>query len=498
MKFLAITCLLASISHLTLVQCAEPATQSSNWPQFRGPNATGLGDGAKYPTHFGPGQNMKWVIELPGGASSPCIWGNRIFLTGFNKSNKSLETFCINRETGNIIWRQSAPAEKIEKVHATSSPANATPATDGERVYVYFASYGLVAYTFEGQVAWKKPIPLVQSNFGSGTSPVLVGGKLILIHDEMPSSYLLAVDSKNGDTIWQTPRGPSFTKYSTPTSTSSADGAQVFVVGGQRFVAYDIRDGKAVWWIDGIPPQVIGVPVVGPNAVFFSATGMFGEPENFVALPSFEEFAKKFDADKDGFVALTEIPKDFPIVDRRTSDGSGNTSLVRFLGGADRDGDKKLSAQEWDDFSKNSAKSVAAEKPAVYAVGLSGHGDVSRTQVKWKESREVPEVPSLLYHNERVYGVRNGGIIHCRNASSGKIVFSERLGALGGYYASPVAADSKIYCASDQGLIVVIAAGDEFKVLARNDLKERIVATPALVDGVIYTRTNGHLYAFAE
>jgi len=118
--------------------------------------------------------------------------------------------------------------------------------------------------------------------------------------------------------------------------------------------------------------------------------------------------------------------------------------------------------------------------------------------VAWKESKGVPEVPSPLYYQGRVYLVTDKAILSCRDAKSGKEIYRERLGGRGACYSSPVLGDGKIYIGTEGGVLVVFKPGDRFEVLARNDLKERIVATPALVDNKIYVRTDRHLYAFGQ
>ena len=104
-----------------------------------------------------------------------------------------------------------------------------------------------------------------------------------------------------------------------------------------------------------------------------------------------------------------------------------------------------------------------------------------------------------MYYRGRIYTFLNGGIVFCRDAKTGKLVYSGRLGALGYYYSSPVAADGKVYIASADGVVVVLDAGaDELKILATNKLDSGILATPAIVDGVIYLRTENRLYAFGN
>lgn len=134
----------------------------------------------------------------------------------------------------------------------------------------------------------------------------------------------------------------------------------------------------------------------------------------------------------------------------------------------------------------------------VMSVRLDGEGDVTKTHIGWRETKGVPEVPSPLCYDNRLYLVKNGGILSCRDAETGRLVYQQRLGAGGGYYASPIAGDGKVYTASDRGVITVIKAGDRFQVLARNDLDEPIMATPAIADGKLYVRTEQHLYAFGR
>lgn len=92
--------------------------------------------------------------------------------------------------------------------------------------------------------------------------------------------------------------------------------------------------------------------------------------------------------------------------------------------------------------------------------------------------------------------VKDGGIVSCLNPRTGKLLDRERLGPSGPYFLSPVAGDGKLYAAAMHGTLTVFAAGDAFKILARNDLQEPILATPAIAAGKLYVRTQGHLYAF--
>lgn len=133
------------------------------------------------------------------------------------------------------------------------------------------------------------------------------------------------------------------------------------------------------------------------------------------------------------------------------------------------------------------------------AIRPGGAGDITGTHVAWKQTRGLPYVPSPLCYRGRVYLVKSGGLVSCFEARTGRPFYQEeRLGALGDYYASPIAADGRIYAASQNGVVVVLDDGEALNVLARNDLGEGIMATPAIVEGRLYVRTLTHLWAFGR
>ena len=174
----------------------------ARWPQFHGPGGAGVAEGEdSSPVDFGPEKSLLWKTGLPAGHSSPVLWGERIFLTGFHPEEKRLETLCLDRANGRILWRRSVPTGSIEPVHKISSPAVSTPVTDGKAVFVYFGSYGLVAYDLEGRELWSKPLPMVQTfrQQGSGTSPIVAGDRLLLDVHLGEASYLLAVRTATGE-----------------------------------------------------------------------------------------------------------------------------------------------------------------------------------------------------------------------------------------------------------------------------------------------------------
>ena len=177
------------------------------WPQFRGHGGTGIADDQKPPTQIGPDKNVAWKVAVPPGMSSPVIVGDKLFLTAFEKGK--LVTLALSRTDGKELWRKEAAAKKIEAYHKTeSSPAASTPATDGERLVVYFGSSGLVCYDLYGNELWKYELPTAETNndFGTGSSPILADGKVILQRDQAKDSKLICLSLKDGSRVWEVKR----------------------------------------------------------------------------------------------------------------------------------------------------------------------------------------------------------------------------------------------------------------------------------------------------
>jgi outer membrane protein assembly factor BamB len=200
------------------------------WPQFRGPHSSGLGEG-RPPVHFGPDQNVLWKTALGPGLSSPIVWEGRIFLTEYDRANKQLVTVCVDRPTGKIRWRRSVAPAKIEAVHAISSPAAATPATDDERVYVYFGSYGLVCYDLDGKAMWERRLPVADNPYGASASPI-VAGEFVVLNHQGKDAYLLGVDRRSGRTVWKTDRSLFQYGWSTPVHWQHDAVDEIVVLGG--------------------------------------------------------------------------------------------------------------------------------------------------------------------------------------------------------------------------------------------------------------------------
>ncbi len=310
------------------------------WPQFRGPHSSGLGAG-KPPVQFGPGRNVRWKTAVGAGLSSPSVWDRRVFLTEIDRANKQLATVCIDRRTGKILWRRTVPAETFEKVHEISSPAGSTPAVDGERVYVYFGSYGLLAYDLNGNLKWERRLPVPENPYGAVASPIVAGEFLILNH-QGKESYLMAVHRRDGKTAWKTDRSQFQYGWSTPVHWRHDGIDEIVVLGGdfrpnQRLMAYNLADGAERWWVGGLPPCGKSTPVIGGGMLYFAAPDIILEP-----------------------VA------------------------------------EKRNPERAEQIYANNAARVTAVRPGTT-------GELSAANIAWSERRGVPGVPSPLYYNDRLY-----------------------------------------------------------------------------------------------
>jgi outer membrane protein assembly factor BamB len=468
------------------------------WPQFRGPTGAGISPSARPPISFGV-RDAVWATEVPPGHSSPCVWGNRIFLTTFAEGK--LECRAYDRAKGTQVWAKPVEVEQLEKTHPFSNPAAPTPAADGEHVVFYFGSYGLLAYSHEGRLLWDKklPAPVSRGNYGSGSSPVLYGDLVIQALDtDEGGSRLFAFRRATGEKAWETARPLFACGWSTPVVWTHGGKPEIVLLGSKKLVAYEPAEGKELWSAAGFPLETVPSPACDEERVYACSAGIGGRTN-----PKFEAFGLaellQFDANKDGKVQLSEVPESYRFVQRPELPEGHPGRVLPFparaiLEGMDKNKDGVVSQEEWD-------QAIAAfeqvDTPVLMAL-RPGSPDKSETNlVAWQLSRGIPETPSPLCYRGKVYLVRDGGLLQCLDSVSGTVLYQERLGVLGGYSASPVAADDRVYLASQSGTVTVVDARERsLKVLARNALGEKITATPALVEDKLYVRTEKHLFAF--
>ncbi|MCI0622280.1 MAG: PQQ-like beta-propeller repeat protein [Acidobacteria bacterium] len=459
---------------------AEEPVCWADWPGFRGPNASGVAETTGLPVEFGPKINVVWQTALPAGASSPVVTASRIFVTGAGE--RKLETICLDRLTGKILWRQAIAPMRSEALHQLNNPASPTPVTDGENVYAFFGDFGLVSYGPAGKERWRLPLGPFSNLHGMAASPILDGNQLYLVCDQDSDSYLLAIQKDSGKVLWKTARPEAVHGFATPSIFQPSQGpAQVIVPGSYQLTAYSVETGKPLWWVRGLTWQVKPTAVVNDDTIYVTGWAPGADAGERQNLPAFEEALKEGDRDRDGKLSPQEVPE------RLRHRGSWNA--------IDLGRDGFLDARDWNFYrARRSAQNVTmAIRP--------GHatGDLTETHVLWQIDRSVPVVSSPLLYLGVLYTIKDGGIFSALDPASGRIHRQARLpGAIDNYYASPVAADSKIFVVSETGKVSVVKAGKDWELLSLNNLNEPCYATPALAGSHIYLRTQTTLYCFGR
>ncbi len=446
------------------------------WTQFRGPNSTGAAPEAKVPHEFGPAKNLVWKADLPPGKSSPVFAGNRIFVTAHD--GEKLLTIAVDRKSGKELWRRDVIRSRTEKRNKLNDAAAATPVTDAKGVYSFFPDYGLVAYDVNGRERWKLPLDPMPSMQGVASSPIVHGDKLIMVSDQAESSYMMAVNTRNGETIWkQQRRAAPGGAYSSPVIYRTGKGEeQLITFSAYELIAYSPATGEKLWWVGGLPTQPKSTPMIADGVIYAYARSFFGD-----AVPLIRVFAAELevsDKNKDGKLQKEETPEG---------------PAKQYFGIVDRNKDGGIDATEWAVM-----KEAVEAKSAFVAVKPNGRGDLTQSAVLWRMERNMSDVPSPLVYKGVLYMVQNGGIFSTLDPATGKVSKQGRLtGALGDYYASPVAAGGVVLAANQTGQVSVIRAGSDWEVVSVNNLDDDLFATPAVVDDALFVRTGKALWCFA-
>jgi outer membrane protein assembly factor BamB len=453
------------------------------WPQFRGPAGSGVAEsGEKPPVEVGPDKNVRWKVPFPSGYSSPIVVGDMLVTTAFDDGK--LYTLACRRVDGKELWRTEAPAEKIEAYHKTEgSPAASTPVTDGQRIVSYFGSCGLFCYDLAGKQLWHLPLPTATtpSDFGTGTSPILADGIVILVRDELKDSRIYALSLETGKPLWEKKR-QSPSAFTTPVFWDTPEGKQIVAAGFGRMIGYDLKTGEEVWSVSGMPSACCTTPVISGGMLYFAGWSPGDKEDTEFQMPTYDSFLKEGDTDKDGKLTREECDK---------------TSMKGFFDSNDSNKDGFFAREEWDTL----LKFISSGKNSAFALKAGGKGDITATHVVWKETKGLPYVPSAIVYKDQYVLVKDGGLVTVYDTKTGKVLHQGRSVAAGRYYSSPVAANGLLYLASlDEGAITVLrqTAGKPEQVAQNPPLGERVAATPVIADNTLYVRTAGHLYAFTE
>lgn len=422
--------------------------RGENWPQFRGPGARGVADGATFPDRWSSTENVAWKTDLPGrGWSSPVVWGKHVFLTtvvnrGVSEPPKkglyrdgnrpqppaSIHewwVYCLDLESGKVRWKEKVREGRPPgPIHIKNSYASETPVTDSERVYFYFGNVGVFTYTLDGKRLWSKPMEPRATRYGWGTaaSPALHGERLYIVNDNEEDSYLLALDKRTGKELWRVSRDEK-SNWSTPFIWQHRLRTEIVTPGSGKVRAYDL-DGKELWSLRGMSSITIATPFAGDDLLYISS----------------------------GFVGSRQRP--------------------------------------------------------IYAIRPGARGDISLLPdqtsnefIAWCNWLAAPYNPSTLLYRDKLYVLLDRGMLSAYDAKTGKPFYErERIPQAAGFTASPWAANGKIFCLDEDGTTHVFRAGETFEWLHANRLAadDMGMATPAIVGNKLLIRTSARLYCIAK
>ncbi len=451
------------------------------WPRFRGPNGSGVSQSGTLPTRFGPEEGVLWKTDLPPGHSSPVFSGDSIFLTGF--AENQVITLALNRKTGTVRWRSETRRINRGNLHEVNSPASPSPVTDGSNVYVFFQDVGLLSYDSEGKERWRVPLGPFNTPFGIAASPVLAGNQIIQVCDGESGSFMVAVEKDTGWVTWRDHRPNVRRGFSTPVLYEPEDdsGVQVLVPGTYQLIAYAAQSGEKVWWVDGLTWQMKPTPVMDEDSIY--VLGWAGGTNLGRKNANFQQVLALLDGDSDGRISEEEADK-----------GTDPKILKGWKAVEDLDKSGYFEKRDWELHQRKRTSVNSIQK-----IRLGGKGNMTEQSAGWKYQKSLPNVPSPLLYQNVIYMVKDGAIVTSLDPSNGEVLKQGRSKeAMNRYFASPVGGDGKVYLLSEAGEVSVLKAAPEWEVLQVNRMGEPCYATPALVDGKIYLRTESALYCFDQ
>ena len=429
------------------VPAAEPVP-STDWRQFRGAAAAGVGHGFPLPETWNieTGDEVAWRTRIPGlGHSGVIVTGDRVFVTtavsgredagvkvGIYGSIASVDDttrhswrlFCLDRNTGQVLWNrclhQGVP--RIKR-HTKSTHANPTPVTDGRRIVVSLGSEGLHCIDLDGKRLWKQDLGLLDSGYykipaaqwGFGSSPILFENTVIIQCDVQQGSCLAAFSLDDGRQLWGIGRDEVPT-WSTPTLWRQGKKTQLVVSGYRHSGGYDPRTGRELWKLTGGGDIPVCTPIVANDLVILSSAHGPSRP----------------------------------------------LRAVRF--------------------------SASGDITPGSTTGSTAH-------IAWSLPRDGVYMQTPILFDGLLYACRMNGVLSCYQPRTGERIYRERIGGGVGFTASPVAGDGKLYFPSEDGQVHVIAAGKAYRHLATNPLGEQCMATPALSGGLLILRGQNHVVA---
>ena len=478
---------------LCYVLLALTPVSAEDWPQFRGPNCSGVSQSeAPLPVQFSSTEHVKWSAKLGDGIGSPVVVSGRVFTSAMVDS-QTIGLYAFDAASGDQLWMRSWPIGNVDEIHMTNSHAGTTPAADAERVYFYFSTLGMVSVDAKtGADVWRKelPVPYFVFKWGAGMSPVLYKDWVIFCQDDDLHPALYAFDKRTGEIRWQDDRNDMAVNYSHPVICETSTGDEIVVAGTGLLIGYDPASGKRLWQARTLLRNIKTTPVSRDGIVYVSLQSKGIASQWLASIDRAET------GDSDNKISREETQKFFG--DRPVPEAFYKKTFER--GDLNKDG--FLEGQELDiaflpagNAAGAAYDATDAEDEFVLAVKGGGRGDVTQTHVLWKHAtKHTDHIVSPLVVHDRMLLVKGGGIATCFNTSAGELVYGPgRIDNAGEYFASPVYGDGKVFVASENGMRTVLKEGPELEVLSVNDMGDAILGTPAIADGALFVRTRKSL-----
>ena len=199
---------------MVLLCAVASMAAAEQWPQFRGPNGSGVESTTGYPVQFSPSKNVVWKAAIPFGQSSPVIANGRVYVTG--REGAQLLTIAFDATSGRELWRRDLRRTHPHVLYKANDPASPSPVADEHGVVVFFPDFGLAAYAPDGKPLWTVPLGPFKNFYGMGASPILADGMIVLVCDQQAGSFILAIDRQTGKPRWKTLRAGATVGWATP------------------------------------------------------------------------------------------------------------------------------------------------------------------------------------------------------------------------------------------------------------------------------------------
>lgn len=414
------------------VLCSLPL-RAENWPQWRGPKNDGHSRETNLPAQWGPEQNVLWKCPMPGpGSSTPCIWGDNIFLTSMTDDGVAL--LCIGTD-GRERWRKTMGKGGVRTMKDEGGNlASASCSTDGKLVFAFVGSGRLAAFEFSGKEIWSIDTTAKYGNFMDGRviqfgghwTPVLHDGKLFVTIMHRQGQHVIAINAATGKILWQIERESDSQKkggfespdvYASPFVWQNGDKALLIVHGNDYCTAHKLEDGAEVWRVAELNPK--------------------------------EKYNRAWRA-----VSSPLVTPDLIVVPTCKSGVTVGLDPLK----------------------------------------AKGRIDPGNTAEKWRHTKNTPDVPSPIIVDGLLYIMGERGTLYCYEAATGKPVYENKITDMR-HRANPVYGDGKLYFLGREGTMVIVKPGRTLERLSVSKLPDIFPSSPAIANGVIYLRGWKDLYA---